>query len=355
MNILFCHIAWMHRYHGPDEEDRPVSSTPEEAAAHRSTMFQFSQFNRTYYGYAPVSGDMPVEELAEVGAHAPGVKDVTVVWTAVNPETQAHVIVGWYRNAIVYRKYKGLFPTPCNYREYNVLCAAEDGCLLATADRTFSVTPHDVKGYVWVANEPEAAAVTAYIDGWRTPSASPLYTADELSDLLPAADGKSIAELAEMEATAEDDLDVLQIRNAICKAAPTLENHCNVAFVLQEMGYSQEALAVFQQAAELDSENLFLKAQIAECSFSAGQQKEALALYVDVLQKLELDPTAARYWGNVPLLRLKIDTVWRLYSIYWWSLGDKKNAVKYLRVILKLAPGTSDAETAGHLLKEFGF
>ena len=54
MNILFCHIAWMHRYHGPDEEDPPMSSTPEETAAHRSTIFQFSQFNRKYYGYAPV-------------------------------------------------------------------------------------------------------------------------------------------------------------------------------------------------------------------------------------------------------------------------------------------------------------
>ena len=158
-----------------------------------------------------------------------------------------------------------------------------------------------------------------------------------------------------MEAAAKNDLEVLQIRNAVCKAAPTLENHCNVAFVLQEMGYSEEALAVFHQAAELDSENLFLKAQIAECSFAAGQRKEALALYVAVLQTLESDPNTARYWGNVPLLRLKIDTIWRIYSIYWWSLGDKKNAVKYLRIILKLAPGTPDAETAGHLLKEFGF
>lgn len=355
MNIIFCHIAWMRRYHGPDEDDQPVSSTPEETAAHRSTIFQFSQFNRKYYGYAPITGDMPIEELAEVGTDAPGVKDVTVVWTAVNPETQAHVVVGWYRNAVVYRKRRGLFPTPCNYRDYNVFCMAEDGCLLDLADRTFSVTPHDLQDYVWVANEEEAAAVTAYIDGWHTPSASPLYTADELSDSFPDAEGKSIAEMEKMEATAEADLDVLQIRNAICKAAPTLEHHCNVAFVLQEMGYSAEALAVFQQAAELDSENLFLKAQIAECSFSAGQRQEALVLYIDVLQKLESDPSAARYWGNAPLLSLKIDTIWRIYSIYWWALGDKKNAVKYLRVILKLAPGTPDAETARHLLTEFGF
>ncbi len=355
MDIIFCHIAWMRRYRGMDEGDRPVSQTPDETTAHRSTIFQFSQFNRNYYGYAPVQGDMPVTELAEVDADAPGVKDVTVIWTAVNPETKAHVVVGWYRNAVVYRQCRGLFPTPCNYRDYNVFCKAEDGCLLDIADRTFPVVPHDLKGYVWVANEEEAAAITAYLDSWQKPSASPLYTADELSDSFPGAAGKSVAELEEMEAAAEDDLDILQLRNAICKAEPTLEHHCNVAFVLQEMGYSAEALAVFQQAAELDSENLFLKAQIAECSFSAGQRKEALALYVDVLQALEVHPAAARYWGHVPLLTLKIDTIWRIYSIYWWALGDKKNAVKYLRVILKLAPNTPDAETARHLLTEFGF
>ena len=355
MNVLFSHIAWMKQYHGPDEDDLPISGSEAEAAAHRSTVFQFSHFNHKYYGYAPVEGDMPIEELAEVGKEAPGVKDMTVVWTAVNPETQQHVIVGWYRNAVVYRKCHGLFPTPCNYRDYNTFCMAEDACLLLPEDRSFIVTPHDLQGCVWVADAAEAAAVTAYIDGWDKPSAAPVYTDEQLTDCFPAAEGKSVAELMAMEAAAEADLDVLQIRNAICKAEPTLAHHCNVAFVLQEMGYSAEALAVFRQAAELDYENLFLKAQMAECSFAAGEQREALSLYVDVLQKLETDPDSARYWGGVPLLRLKVDTIWRIYSIYWWALGDKKTSIKYLRIIVKLAPGTPDAETARHLLSEFGY
>ena len=64
----------------------------------------------------------------------PAVSGVTVVWCATTNLNETSVM-GWYRNANVYRKYQNFIDHTGDYRSYNVLAKLSDCVLLPSEDR----------------------------------------------------------------------------------------------------------------------------------------------------------------------------------------------------------------------------
>lgn len=169
--LLFCNIGWMRHYRGSDPNDsiegggRFVRETGTGGEVHN-----FLPYNGCCYGYVQTvhGGSIRIERLgaAPDDAELPG---VTVVWTACHPGTGGTCVVGWYRHATVYRKYKDLPDLPrrstWNWQGrtdgYYITAAAEDTLLLPPDARILAV-PRGKGGIgqsnVWYADSEAASA-----------------------------------------------------------------------------------------------------------------------------------------------------------------------------------------------------
>ncbi|MCY3986118.1 MAG: DUF3883 domain-containing protein [Candidatus Dadabacteria bacterium] len=101
--MVFFHIAWMQHYcksDGSDPAIGPHRHLKNNGQAHEC--FNFLPRNGRCYGYFP--GDRGIV-ISKLGApkQAKHVDNVVCVWVAEHPEQKMKLIVGWYRNARVYR------------------------------------------------------------------------------------------------------------------------------------------------------------------------------------------------------------------------------------------------------------
>lgn len=143
--ILLCHIAWMRKYRG-DAKDKPVGggSHPEKEESLNYKVFNEPvTANRNpsvkyMYGYVASSKahGTRIIRLERLGAAegAESVPAITVVWTATRPGGGRYV-VGWYRNATVYRE---LQRHP-DRGWYNVRAAPSDCILIKPSQRCLNI------------------------------------------------------------------------------------------------------------------------------------------------------------------------------------------------------------------------
>ncbi len=123
----------------------------------------FSSVRGRVYGYVQPTGQIKIEKLG-VKKEDEFISGVTVVWTA-GPETGGTAVVGWYKNATVYRDYQALENRAKLQKEnglnhYWVMALADDATLLPLDERTLLI-PRAVKGgigqsNVWYADSPES-------------------------------------------------------------------------------------------------------------------------------------------------------------------------------------------------------
>ena len=123
----------------------------------------FSVVRGHVYGYVQPTGQIKIEKL-DAKKEDEFISGVTVVWTA-GPATGGTAVVGWYKNATVFREYQEL-PTRTKLQKenglnhYRVMALARDATLLSPDERTLLI-PRAVKGgigqsNVWYADSPES-------------------------------------------------------------------------------------------------------------------------------------------------------------------------------------------------------
>ncbi len=113
--VFFCRIAWMEKYHGPSGGDTPKGGGSYVDENHSA----FEEYNFSYhkgyaYGYVrakaeskihPTNKAIKIERINKIqGKNEEQVDGVTVIFFATIPGiSKGSVIVGWYKNATVYR------------------------------------------------------------------------------------------------------------------------------------------------------------------------------------------------------------------------------------------------------------
>jgi len=138
----------------------------------------FAAYQGMVYGYVqppkakgqPGEGQIKIERIG--GNQEDFISNVLVVWTATRPEGRT-VIVGWYKNATVYRYYQEFQNIPRLHNNnglkgYRFKAKNKDAVLLAVDERTFEI-PRRVKGgmgqaNVWYADAPESKALLKEIE-----------------------------------------------------------------------------------------------------------------------------------------------------------------------------------------------
>lgn len=162
MKILFCNVGWMRDYIGikGDSIERGGSYN-KNATGHE--VCNFSSIQGRVFGYVQPTGQIKIEKLG-ADKKASSVSGVTVVWTA-GPETGGTAVVGWYKNATVYRDYQKLknrtkIQKDNGLTHYRISALSVDATLLPPEERTLLI-PRAVKGgigqsNVWYADSPES-------------------------------------------------------------------------------------------------------------------------------------------------------------------------------------------------------
>ena len=187
MSLVLFNIGWMERYRGQTKSDRIFNGgryVQENEIG--GEVGNFEPANGRCYGYVRTQSGGPIN-MKRLGARAEAdyADDVTVVFTATPPEGGGRV-VGWYRNARVWRERR----RRTDYDIRFVAEASEMGCeLLNDEDRVFRVRRTGPKGTfvmgrsnVRYTDKPEAEPfvrrLREYIedpDNWppRTPGSAP--------------------------------------------------------------------------------------------------------------------------------------------------------------------------------------
>ncbi|MDP2762019.1 MAG: DUF3883 domain-containing protein [Sideroxyarcus sp.] len=166
MTILFCNVGWMERYQGLRSGDQISGGgayVKKEGRGHE--VCNFSPDKATLYGYVQTPGKQI--DIDRIGASndADFIDGVTVVWTA-GPQSGGTVIVGWYKDATVFRNYQKFVKAPTAQSQngidgYWIKALLSNATLFPVDSRVFEI-PRGVKGgigqsNVWYADSTESA------------------------------------------------------------------------------------------------------------------------------------------------------------------------------------------------------
>lgn len=177
--LLFCNIGWMRAYQGQTATDKIIGGgryVQIEKRGHE--VCNFVDARGTMFGYVqPVGTHLKLEKLA-ASKDDDRLAGVDVVITAHRPQGDT-VIVGWYRNATVYREPQPLTkPTALHKKNgvdsFRFTARAQDTKLLHPDDRT-EVVPRGKGGMgqsnVWYADKASTswlARVRRLLDSGKT-------------------------------------------------------------------------------------------------------------------------------------------------------------------------------------------
>jgi hypothetical protein len=148
--MLFVNVGYMRQYQGQTDDDK-IRHGGKYIDTHKTggEIYNFHDRRGFYYGFIPPYGDVAIDRL---GA-APGddsVDDVVIVWVARS--VRGSVVVGWYKNATVFRKSR-----PSSIDVYSAKAPASQCNLLDPQDRLFRI-PRGAGGMGqanrWYADQP---------------------------------------------------------------------------------------------------------------------------------------------------------------------------------------------------------
>lgn len=168
MKILFCKIGWSSSYNG-DISDKPINGGSYNKTQIGHEIHNFKSFNGTYFGYVQSTKDViDVSKLEDNSSEK--VENVLVVWCATRKNQGGQVIVGWYKNAIVYREHQ-FVPDEVmkerNLKDHNVfnILSNDNVILLPENERNFQI-PYKWRN-VWYGDESFNEEVFNYINNYQ--------------------------------------------------------------------------------------------------------------------------------------------------------------------------------------------
>jgi hypothetical protein len=137
--VLFARIGWMKYYNGPiigDEKPRGGGKYNKTGVGNEA--FNFHVIDGRLFGYFQPQMQASKINLARIvpGTHGDVLNGVLVLFIATDPERGSQRIVGWYRNATVYRNRQSSPPRERNGFNYFLVAKAREAVLLPSHLRT---------------------------------------------------------------------------------------------------------------------------------------------------------------------------------------------------------------------------
>lgn len=134
-------------------------------------VYNFANYHGNYYGYVETSS-ININRILESNVND-YIDDVLVIWVA-SKKTGGQYIVGWYKNARVYKSMKKIPKDIIKQRIYDERCSHLDNYIITTQNATL-VEPHSrnmiIKGMgqsnIWYGNPETNKKVIEYIENFE--------------------------------------------------------------------------------------------------------------------------------------------------------------------------------------------
>ncbi|MCT7667416.1 hypothetical protein [Shinella kummerowiae] len=185
MPILFCNIAWMKNYAGRDPDDPPKGGgryVVSEGIAGEELNFVACDDGYVYGHFETIKDELDrqvkIERLGTT-SKAEFADAVDVVWTAPIDGNDPRCVVGWYRNARVYRHrqlFNEIYPSAQHAADelgsFRVRARADDATLLPLKARTERLHLRRGSGWSgqtswWYAEDTEDPDARAFVKAVR--------------------------------------------------------------------------------------------------------------------------------------------------------------------------------------------
>jgi len=159
--ILFCNIGWMSRYEGligkPDKIVGGGKWVTENETGHEVCNFVVCRDGYVYGHVETIQSERDRKiRIEAIGGSGDFVEGIDVVWTATDPDEGGRKVVGWYRNATVFRERQKFAEPPSKQHardeisSYRIRASAKDARQLDLGDRTLAMG----RGPGWMGHTP---------------------------------------------------------------------------------------------------------------------------------------------------------------------------------------------------------
>lgn len=165
MNMLFCKVGWSTSYNG-NVLDKPVNGGAYNKNQIGHEIHNYKSFNGIYFGYVQSVGDSI--RIEKIGGKTKDeyVKNILVVWVSTK-KSGGQVIVGWYKNATVYRNHQNVPLEAMNERvlkDHNFFNIQSNDVYLLPEDKRVYPIEGFGQSNVWYGNEEINKRVEEYIN-----------------------------------------------------------------------------------------------------------------------------------------------------------------------------------------------
>jgi tetratricopeptide (TPR) repeat protein len=325
MNVLFCKIPWMKYYNGITDEDKPKNGG-NYIKENGGECYTFQDYNGKCYGSIMLYGDMNLESyFKEDKKNDDFLKDILVVWVATDDRNETR-IVGWYKNATIYRKEQ--FVESFTNEEFNlyysIYALAKDCYLLPEEQRIFPIQSTEQ-----TKNATELIPkIIEYIENYKGNFANIVFTDEKLGKVI---DDKQISndfqELYDEGINCVEEYEKMQALKffntaRLIKETPDLL--FNIAENLKLLCCFDKAIPVYEKLIDIEGENLDNINGLMECYDYMGNREKTIE-YCNILLNLLSDSKEDT--------ESKIYYCWVMFFIYF-SLRNKEKAE---RIIDKLS------------------
>ncbi len=230
-------------------------------------IYNFQDYNHNCYGFVHIDGQIHIERFEKVRGSAEVVDNVLVVWCAKADDSENHVIVGWYKNATVYRYAQEIDAIPTIGRNlyYRVKAKADDTYLLPEVERTFVISRASVEGQgrgmgqsnLWYADSEYAKMeivpkVVKYIEKYENGFINTIYDQDKLTKSLDCDESENILE-KKASTVLENSISEEEVYQALCLINTAIKKkNCNDfmysrGIILRELNCFDESIKVFEE------------------------------------------------------------------------------------------------------------
>lgn len=368
VRVIFCKIGWMKEYRGIWEEDN-ISFNGRLRAKNHDCMeqFNFIQKNEYCYGCVPVNyndeeyGELHIEYLEDAGAGEEKADSVLLVWVSPGPDEGDEIkIVGWYKNAVVFRhrQNNGL-------AVFDTYARASDCILLPLEKREFIVNCFHEKD-IWFSKDFDNRKILEdALDYISSYDSGRLNTVIDSCDLerVPEVELYPVDDNAEMVGKLYDEgkyLEALKFCNAALKQGIGDADIYNLkGLILYELYQYDEALKCYKKSLTLYPEFYEIYYNRALIYEEMKDYEKALEDYDIYLEYCPMSPDVYLNKGQILIMTGDFAGAERCFdrlidmdpanvdayafrAIILWNAGNLKEALKSIDKALDLCPYDED-------------
>lgn len=141
MRILFCNIGWLKYYEGLEEQRMQGGGSWVEKSGSGGEIYNFYDNFGVIEGFVMIHSQLNINRLG-ANDEDDSIDGVLVIWVSKYPTLGGLYIIGWYKNATVFRKFQ-----QCSKRSirsqnencYNIIADSTNCTLLPVEERTFNI------------------------------------------------------------------------------------------------------------------------------------------------------------------------------------------------------------------------